>query len=97
MQTLDRDTLGDLQGGRLSYALKLSRHTSLNLICCLLLGTERRKALCRGDYMEYAWTLKVTKNDGSDQYTHLVDEGLFIKFIKFTKSALLHSQKPKPF
>ena len=44
--------------------------------------------------MEYAWTLKVTKNDGSDQYTHLVDQGLFIKFIK---SALLHSQKPQPF
>ena len=37
--------------------------------------------------MEYAWTLKVTKNDGSDQYTHLVDEGLFMKY------ALLHSQK----
>ena len=36
--------------------------------------------------MEYAWTLKVTKNDGSDQYTHLVDEGLFMKY------ALLHSQ-----
>ena len=32
VQTLDRDTLGDLQGGRLSYALKLSRHTSLNII-----------------------------------------------------------------
>ena len=30
--------------------------------------------------MDYAWTLKVTKNDGSDQYTHLVDEGLFIKY-----------------
>ena len=37
--------------------------------------------------MEYAWTLKVTKNDGSDQYTHLVDQGLFMKY------ALLHSQK----
>ena len=34
--------------------------------------------------MEYAWTLKVTKNDGSDQYTHLVDQGLFMKY------ALLH-------
>ena len=43
--------------------------------------------MSRGDYMEYAWTLKVTKNDGSDQYTHLVDEGLFMKY------ALLHSQK----
>ena len=32
MQTLDRDTLGDLQGGRLSYALKLSRHCALNII-----------------------------------------------------------------
>ena len=53
----------------------------------LLSGTEKRKPLCRGDYMEYAWTLKVTKNDGSDQYTHLVDEGLFMKY------ALLHSQK----
>ena len=32
VQTLDRDTLGDLQGGRLSYALKLSRHSILNII-----------------------------------------------------------------
>ena len=46
MQTLDRDTLGDLQGGRLSYALKLSRHTSLNLN--LIGGTMLTKGLVQG-------------------------------------------------
>ena len=43
VQTLARDTLGDLQGGRLSYALKLSRHTSLNII-----GDRATKGLVQG-------------------------------------------------
>ena len=32
-----------------------------------------------GDYMDYAWTLKMTMTNGTVKYTRLVDEGLFIK------------------
>ena len=45
MQTLDRDTLGDLQGGRLSYALKLSRHCALNII---VIGDQAMNGLVQG-------------------------------------------------
>ena len=90
------DMILGMKTGRLGYAIKLNRHCvsslnanqlkqvscfvdSLKLVPTILVQT--RGDTHRGDYFEYAWTMKVTRQDGSEDYTHLLDEGLSIKYV----------------
>ena len=41
------------------------------------------EAIFSGDHFEYSWTIKVKRQDGTEDYTHLVDEGKIIKLMSF--------------